>query len=138
MKDDNISQQVKQTILVVDDHQENINLLQIYLSEKGYEVESAVNGFDALEKMARNDISLVITDISMPVMCGNELCRSIQETSAGLPIIAVSSDPYSAVAPFDGVFTKPFRADNLCMVVDELISAKVETEKLLLRRSIKK
>lgn len=116
------------TILVVDDHHENVHLLQMYLSGKGYKVEFAGNGIEALEIMGQHsNIALVITDINMPGMGGNELCRLIQETSKEVPIIAMSSDPYSAVAPFNEVFSKPFRADELCQTVDELISTKVDS-----------
>ena len=60
-----------QTILVVDDLSENLELLSRILQREGYKVLSAVNGEDALAQLTTsNHIDLIISDILMPIMDG--------------------------------------------------------------------
>jgi CheY-like chemotaxis protein len=66
-------------ILIVDDNQQNLYMLQVLLFAKGYEVEQASNGADALEQAHRNPPEIVVSDILMPVMDGFALCRAWQE-----------------------------------------------------------
>jgi putative two-component system response regulator len=65
--------------LIVDDDEISLEILENVLSEMGYEVERAVNGKEALAKLHKDPIHLVITDWEMPEMNGLELCRAIRE-----------------------------------------------------------
>src|SRR4030042_1370359 len=62
-------------ILVVDDNNENIDMMMILLRSKNYDVISAINGKEALERMRSEKFDLVISDILMPVMDGFQFCR---------------------------------------------------------------
>ena len=62
-------------ILIVDDIEQNIYLLKVLLEGHGYEVETAVNGVDALEKAHIPPPDMIISDILMPPMDGFTLCR---------------------------------------------------------------
>ncbi len=65
-------------ILVVDDKQENIYLLEALLKGIGYDVISACNGVEALEKIRAEGCEMIISDILMPIMDGFQFCREVK------------------------------------------------------------
>ncbi len=62
-------------LLIVDDQELNLKMYTSLLTANGYEVETAINGKDALYKAKKNRPDLIISDILMPVMDGFALCR---------------------------------------------------------------
>ena len=81
----------RKRILLVDD-EEGIQLLyREEFEEEGYEVESAMNGEEALEKFRNNPPDLVILDINMPGMNGIEVLRQMKEMHPDLPVILSSA-----------------------------------------------
>src|SRR5665647_1366835 len=83
----------KQLILVVDDQPQNIELLEAYLAPQGYEVVSAANGEEALQKLAQNPVDLILLDVMMPGMDGFEVTRRVRKDPLHrqLPIILVTA-----------------------------------------------
>jgi two-component system, cell cycle sensor histidine kinase and response regulator CckA len=84
--------------LVVDDNKDNLLLLQIILKREGYDVMTAGNGVEALEKARCDPPDIVITDILMPLMDGFTLCREWQkdERLRKIPLVfytATYTDP---------------------------------------------
>ena len=66
-------------ILLADDEPFVIRLMKQSLEKAGYEVDSAPNGKVALEKLRASQPDVLITDIHMPLMTGQELCQHINE-----------------------------------------------------------
>ncbi len=80
-------------ILVVDDNEQNLELLVAYLETLGCPVVTAVDGVDALDKIAADNPDLILLDIMMPRMSGFEVCRKIKSdpTTRDIPVIMVTA-----------------------------------------------
>ena len=75
------------SILVVDDEAVVTRILKIRLSSAGYEVDSACNGEEALEKLDGQRFDVLVTDICMPAMTGRELCEQVNERGFDPPLL---------------------------------------------------
>jgi two-component system cell cycle response regulator len=75
-------------ILVVDDHEDNVELLRARLEAWGYRVDSARDGKEALEAVQREPPDLILLDVMMPSIDGNEVARRIKQNPA-LPFIPI-------------------------------------------------
>ena len=80
-------------LLVVDDTALNVKLLADLLRAKGYAVETAASGQEALEKIAAGPPDLVLLDVMMPEMSGYEVCARIRANpeTAMLPVVMVTA-----------------------------------------------
>jgi two-component system cell cycle response regulator len=81
----------KPRILVVDDHEDNIELLRARLEARGYEVEGAIDGQQALDKVQQDCPDLILLDVMMPKMDGMEVARRLKAKIAKkeLPFIPI-------------------------------------------------
>ena len=77
-------------ILIVDDEADIRAEVAEYVQHKGYEVEEAADGVEALEKFEAAPADLVITDIRMPRVDGYEVIRRIRRIDPRVPIIATT------------------------------------------------
>ena len=66
------------TVLIVDDNPQNIELLQAFLESLPVKIVTAIDGLDALQKVADHHPDLVLLDIMMPQMSGFQVCRRIK------------------------------------------------------------
>ncbi|MCH9019015.1 MAG: response regulator [Proteobacteria bacterium] len=78
------------TLLIVDDEPEIRAELAEYFEGKGYRVEQAADGLEALEKFEASAPDAVITDLKMPRCDGFELIQRLRAADASLPIVAVA------------------------------------------------
>src|SRR5215831_2082173 len=76
-------------ILVVEDQESVRVCLRMMLQLEGHQVTEASNGAEALNLFASGHFDLVITDLEMPVMKGNELAVSIKQLAPSLPILMI-------------------------------------------------
>jgi len=81
-------------IMVVDDCKTTRKLLGHYLKSRGYQVVFAENGFDAMEKLGRESVNMIMTDMNMPYMDGMELIKTLRSDStwSEIPILMVTTE----------------------------------------------
>ncbi|MEK7396406.1 MAG: response regulator [Candidatus Poribacteria bacterium] len=72
------NQNINRKILVVDDEPMNVRLMELNLKSEGYTIITAYNGEEALQKFKSEKPDLILLDIMMPIMDGNEVCRHIR------------------------------------------------------------
>jgi two-component system cell cycle response regulator len=75
-------------ILVVDDHEDNVELLRARLESWGYQVDAAHDGREALDRVMSSPPDLILLDVMMPAVDGNEVARRIKHNPA-LPFIPI-------------------------------------------------
>lgn len=116
-------------ILVVDDSASLRQVQQIVLSGAGYEVIQAVDGQDALAKLAGGPVHLVLTDLNMPNLDGVGLIRAVRADPAHrlTPVVMVTTESQDArkregkAAGATGWVVKPFTPEQLVAVVKKVI-----------------
>ncbi|NLY45817.1 MAG: response regulator transcription factor [Tissierella sp.] len=105
-------------ILVCDDEKDIVSAIEIYLRSEGYNVITAYDGVEAIEKLEENDIHLIIIDVMMPRLDGISVTSKIREKD-NIPIIILSakSEYTDKVLGLnvgaDDYITKPFNAIEL-------------------------
>jgi CheY-like chemotaxis protein len=116
-------------ILVVDDDKTTRKLLGLYLKAKGYEIVTAENGLDALEKLGTESINLVVSDMNMPYMDGIELTKNIRadENLRSIPVIMVTTEADEEEkkkahdAGVDDYLVKPANAEQISDSVKKIL-----------------
>jgi putative two-component system response regulator len=119
----------RDVILAVDDNEQNLQLLEEYLSTWGYDVVMARDGREALHVFPRVNPSVIVLDVMMPVMDGYEACTLIKEQPGGrtLPILMLTAltgteDKIKALeCGADDFLNKPINKDELRTRIRSLI-----------------
>ena len=115
------------SVLIVDDSAVIRNSLCFLLETEGFDVQSASNGIEGLEKVEARHFDAIIADINMPRMHGYDLLREIRYVPAyaELPVVVVSSrsgqkhqDQARALGATD-YLTKPFSPESLAAVLSK-------------------
>ena len=84
---------VASRILVVDDHPQNLELVEAHLGMLGHTVATASNGVDALRMMKENAADLILLDVMMPGLDGYEVCRRLKAdgATASIPVLMLTA-----------------------------------------------
>ncbi len=127
-------------VLVVDDEEAVRNLLERVLKEAGYDVVSAANSQEALNKVSNLKVRILLLDVNMPGMSGIEMLRKLTADYPDICVImatAVADTKTAIEAMTLGAYdyiTKPFNRDDLVMRVRKAIE-KFELEEKLKERT---
>jgi DNA-binding response OmpR family regulator len=80
-------------LLVVDDEADFLEILTIWLKFKGFDVETALDGFAALEKLEGGHFNLILLDLMMPRLNGFEFCKKVRgsEKFGKTPIVVLTA-----------------------------------------------
>jgi PleD family two-component response regulator len=126
----------KGRILVVDDDFDISNMLRIYFTGQGYNVEVAPRGQDALDQTKAHLPNLIVLDINLPDMSGYDVCKVLRTTTrtSHIPIIFLTqkderSDKIVGLElGADDYVTKPFDIEELKLRIQNAISATNRTK----------
>ena len=128
----------KRRILVVDDDRRVIDLLQISLTQNGYQVNTALTGEEGLELVRRDAPDLIILDLRLPKKTGFEVCATLKSSkeTAHIPVVMVSASAevdarlQGLMHGADDYLTKPFSPKELLIKVRRIFE-RIEKNELL-------
>ncbi len=124
------NQSPKGNILIVDDTPNNLRLLSITLTKRGYTVRSAINGSMALTGANAEPPDLILLDIMMPGINGYQVCQKLKNNprTADIPVIFISAidETLDKVKAFSiggaDYITKPFQIEEVLVRVEHQIT----------------
>jgi len=122
------------SILVVDDEPDLLELVRFTLDRAGFRVETAASGEEALSRLRRSVPDLLVLDLMLPDLSGEEVCRRVRGDPglSGLPVIMLTakSEEVDRVVGFelgaDDYVTKPFSPRELVLRVKALLRRSYE------------
>src|SRR5215510_2265179 len=129
----------KVSILLVDDHTENLLALEALLTDLGQNLVRAESGFDALRLLLHQEFALIILDVDMPIMNGFETAALIRERdkSRHTPIVFLTAINKTEQHVFKGYslgavdyLTKPFVPEVLIAKVSAFVELHKKTEEV--------
>lgn len=122
------------TILIVDDEEKIVDVLRAYLEKEGYQVLSAYDGTTAMELFKSNDLSLILLDLMLPDIMGEQICQMIRMSSR-VPIVMLTAKTEEAdlikglqMGADDYIF-KPFSPRTIVAKI-EAILRRIESDEL--------
>lgn len=117
----------KATILIVDDELQMRRAMETVIARLGHSVIHATNGVEALEVLQRASIDLIVSDLKMPEMNGEQLLATVHELYPQIPFVMITAYgtiDQAVVAMKNGAFdftTKPFSAEDLERIVSKAL-----------------
>src|SRR6476646_9255308 len=124
-----------QKILIVDDEKRITEVLEAYLVREGYEIHTADNGIDALKKAKSLSPDLMILDLMLPDISGEEVCRLVRKDS-DVPILMLTAKSAEddringIVMGADDYLTKPFSPREVVVRVQAILRRVKKSEKV--------
>ncbi|CUP83493.1 response regulator transcription factor [Clostridium baratii] len=121
-------------ILVIDDEYKIVEVIKVYLEKSGYNVITAFNGKDAIKEYENNNIDLIILDLMLPDISGEDICKTLRGKS-NVPIIMLTAkiQEEDALNGFnigaDDYITKPFSPKILVSKVNAILKRIGSNEK---------
>jgi two-component system response regulator (stage 0 sporulation protein F) len=114
-------------ILIVDDDEPTQKLIQALLVRFGYSSEVASNGREAIDRLRRNDYSIVILDLMMPTSSGQDVVDFMAAEARRIPVVICTAAGVAKSMVFDSsvvkaVVRKPFDIDQFIEIVNGLMT----------------
>lgn len=116
-----------ETILVVDDEANIVELVRLYLEREGYQVKTAGDGISAMQAVLTQRPALIVLDVMLPGMDGFEVCKKIRAGDNDVPIMMVTArdDDIDKILGLelgaDDYLTKPFNPRELVARVKAIL-----------------
>lgn len=117
-------------VLVVDDHPDAVEVWALFLRSAGFDVDTALDGEEALDRVRDSRPDVIVTDLTLPRMSGLELARvlSADASTRDLPLIAATGSGDQSVlaearSTFRAVLSKPCDPDELVRQLRRVLSA---------------
>ena len=112
-----------ESVLIIDDEQAILQVFHYALTHSGYDVETAMDGREGLQKFLSGRFDLVVTDVLLQGMDGRDVLKQIRSSEKrGTPVIGISGTPWLLDgAGFDQVLEKPFSIHHLVESIRGLI-----------------
>jgi DNA-binding response OmpR family regulator len=124
---EDISNDIKPNILVVEDDQDVADLIVLHVRDMGWTVSWAADGQAAVDLLKTESFDIVLLDLMLPKLDGMEVCRRIRETDPALPVMAISAknQEIDVVLAYrqgvDDYVSKPFRIGELLARIKGLL-----------------
>lgn len=114
-----------QTILIVDDEVNFLDILKIILQRAGYNTVVTANGIDAIKLVYEHKPNLIVLDDMLPGMSGSEICARLKQDAnvKNIPVVLYSAGPRIRDREFirqigaDAVLNKPFRPNDVVKMI---------------------
>lgn len=103
----------RRKIMLIDDEKDYRESTAELLSLQGYEVEQAENGFEALKKLKQKDFDIVLSDLKMPRLSGNDLLKRIKARNKNTKVIFISGYSNEKAIKADGWLRKPCLLEDI-------------------------
>ena len=117
-------------ILWVDDEIDTLNSQILFLENKGYEVQTKTNGFDAVEYVKSNIVDVVLMDESMPGITGLQTLQQIKEVNSNLPVVLITKNEAENImdeaigSQISDYLIKPVNPNQVLLSLKKLIDNK--------------
>jgi len=114
----------KYHILLVEDDEDIADLLMLKLSSWGYQVSHCVNGHECIKWIGPNQVDLILMDLYMPILNGQDALKYLRETGCKTPVYIMSAKPLpdGSMVDAQGQFLKPIDFVQLSRMLHELFT----------------
>jgi len=115
-------------VLVIDDDDSIRRILRVFLVSSGYAVAVANNGENGIVLFDKHEFDIVITDIRMPLMDGNQVAEHIRKSDkSDTPIVAITGYPDEVRREmFDFMIVKPFILKDLPRIIESVVGRRTD------------